>query len=475
MAKKPIISIRHMNVTYFPGRSNEVKALQDINLDIFPGEYIIFFGPSGCGKSTLLYSIAGLERNVEGDIVVKDKNLSDMDLHQLEAYHQQGVGMIFQSFYLIASLSVAQNVALPQVAVRKAKADRLKQANELLTKFGVGAQANKLPTELSGGQQQRVAICRSLMNNPDIIIADEPVGNLDSKSTKDVMELLRHLNDEEKKAVILVTHDPSHLFHAHRIFYLRDGKIIGTKVNTPEERMQPTTTGLQSTVSHWARAYATAGGAKSQVADNAGDLMYKSEEIFAEVLAHLTADEVAELEGRIQQMLQKGETDKRSIISFLRRPLKKGGIGMGITRAGKVAEEIITMAKEVKKAAKLATAKATKKAASEDDLPLTVVESSVLSTYVLDIMNLSLSGMAAAKHLEEVIRQRLEQKIDQAHVQRLLMLPVKKKGVGLGARTARKVAHKIELIVTSPSQNGPAAIPTQPLSAPASPAPDESE
>jgi putative ABC transport system ATP-binding protein len=238
MTTQPIISVRKLSVTYFPGKSNEVRALKDVELEIFPGEFVIFFGPSGCGKSTLLYSLSGLEKNISGEILVKGVDLPTMKPRQREAFHQRTIGMIFQAYYLIPSLSVLENVTLPQVALGEVPHVRTSKATALLQKFGVSEQARKLPNELSGGQQQRVAICRSVMNDPDILFADEPVGNLDSKSTEEVMKLLRELNERDKKTVILVTHDPSHLHHAHRVFYMRDGQIVRVQQNTTEERKQ---------------------------------------------------------------------------------------------------------------------------------------------------------------------------------------------------------------------------------------------
>ena len=234
----PLIDVRKLNVVYFPGKSNEVHALKDITLQIYPGEFIIFFGPSGCGKSTLLYSISGLETNIAGDVLVKGQNLPTMTKKQHEAFHQRTIGMVFQAFYLIPSLSVLHNVTLPQYALNVLKPRREERAMKLMERFGIAAQAGELPQELSGGQQQRVALCRSLMNDPEILFADEPVGNLDSKSSEEVMKLLRELNDRDKKTVILVTHDPSHLHNAHRVFYLRDGQIVRMQENTEQERQE---------------------------------------------------------------------------------------------------------------------------------------------------------------------------------------------------------------------------------------------
>src|SRR6056297_2087061 len=205
--QKPIIKIKDLNVTYFRGRPNEIKALDDISLDIYSGEFVIFFGPSGCGKSTLLYAVSGLETNITGNIFIDDKNIAQMKNREIEHFHQKKIGMIFQAYYLIHSLDVLKNVVLPQMALNVGKKKREKKALQLLEHFGVKEQRAKLPNELSGGQLQRVAICRALVNEPDVLLADEPVGNLDSKSAEEVMNLLKDLYDNQGKTVILVTHN----------------------------------------------------------------------------------------------------------------------------------------------------------------------------------------------------------------------------------------------------------------------------
>lgn len=447
MAKESIISIKNLNVTYFAGRSNEVRALQGISLDIFPGEFIIFFGPSGCGKSTLLYSIAGLELNVEGDIVVKGKNLSGMKLSDIEVYHQRVIGMIFQSFYLISSLSIAQNVALPQVAVRKPPSERIAKAMELLNKFGVGPQASKLPSELSGGQQQRVAICRSLMNDPDVLIGDEPTGNLDSKSSQDVMVLLRHLNDVDKKTVILVTHDPSHLRHAHRIFYLRDGKITGTKTNTEEERNREQSAPSvlsASTLSHWARAYAPTDAEEKKLVA----FSRKAEQIMAEVLTGLTVEEMNELGEKIGAILEHGKMEKNELTDYLHTPAKQGGIGMNKLKAqrldrdmGKLIKEILALQKPSKR----------KTRASDDNLTLTMLEAQELRRYLLTALDIRLSGPAAVHAMDDAIRLRLENTYDRLQVQEMLDRSISRKGAGLDSRVARLISRKLEPLITTPS------------------------
>ncbi len=231
----PIIRAQNLDFVYNPGKGNEFHALINISLDIYPEEFIIIFGPSGCGKSTLLNVIAGLETPDKGSIHVFGQNLTDMDSHDFAVYHRKEVGMIYQSYNLITSLTVLENVVLPQVFVNVKKGRRKRWGRELLKRFGIFEHADKIPTELSGGQQQRIGIARAIVNNPKIVLADEPVGNLDSNSAKLVLSILGDLNEKEKKTIILVTHNPEYLDYADRILYMKDGIITREVVNRNKE------------------------------------------------------------------------------------------------------------------------------------------------------------------------------------------------------------------------------------------------
>ena len=220
------IKIKDLSVLYNEGKSNEVRALENINLEIFPQEYLIIFGPSGCGKSTLLYSISGLQKPTYGKVEIDGQDINAMSKLEKAEFHRRKIGMIFQAFYLVDSLSVMDNVCLPKVFTGDRDEDRKEAGRKLLERFGIHQQADKFSSELSGGQKQRTSIARSLINNPEIIFADEPVGNLDSKSSFNVMSILSELNEKDKKTIILVTHDPAHLAYGDRVVHMKDGKII---------------------------------------------------------------------------------------------------------------------------------------------------------------------------------------------------------------------------------------------------------
>lgn len=223
---KPAIETQNLKVIYDLGKSRETRALDGVDVKVFPREFIIFFGPSGCGKSTLLYTFTGLEKPIQGKVFIHGKDLSLLSPSESAQFHQSSIGMIFQAYYLIPSLTVFDNVSLPQIFQKKSYSERKEKAFALLKRFGIEDQARKLPTELSGGQQQRVAICRALINDPAILLADEPVGNLDSFSAQIVIDMLKEINEKDKKTVALVSHDPRFLNLAHRVYYMEDGKIV---------------------------------------------------------------------------------------------------------------------------------------------------------------------------------------------------------------------------------------------------------
>lgn len=232
---EPIIKIKDMSIVYNKGKENEFRASDGINMEIYPYEYIIFFGPSGCGKSTTLYSILGILPPTDGVVLVKGENVYSYDSDDMVRYQTKVIGIMYQAFYLIPSISIVDNVALPQIFEGIPPAQRRTRALELLKRFGIDKQADKMPDALSGGQIQRVSVARSLVNDPEIILADEPVGNLDSTSADAVMNTLAEINEKDKKTVILVTHDAKYLPYAHRVFFMKDGKVTRIAPN-PEKK-----------------------------------------------------------------------------------------------------------------------------------------------------------------------------------------------------------------------------------------------
>jgi len=237
MAHSLVIEAKKIKKSFVVG-PNTIEVIRGVSFDIHPGDYCIFFGPSGCGKSTLLNLCSGLENPTEGKFLVRGEEIARYTSDQKAKFRQTKIGIVFQSFNLLKSMNVQENVALPLLAAGEPRERALKRATNLLTIFGLVKHQKNVHTELSGGQQQRVAMARALAANPWILICDEPTGNLDSKSAKDVMEIFYHLNRKSKRTLLMVTHNPDHLHYASRVFYMKDGLIEKTETNHTRPALQ---------------------------------------------------------------------------------------------------------------------------------------------------------------------------------------------------------------------------------------------
>ena len=228
--KKSIIKLDDVWKIYKMGDA-EVKALQGLSLDVREGEFVALMGPSGSVKSTAVNMIGCLDIPTKGKIWLDGHDISKLSESDLAQIRGKKIGFIFQQFNLIPTLTALENVALPIVFQSVERVIRIKRSTELLEIVDLGNRMYHKPTELSGGQQQRVAIARSLANNPEVILADEPTGNLDSTTGETVMSFLQKLNRKEGKTIIMVTHDRNVANHADRIEFLKDGKIIKSLEN----------------------------------------------------------------------------------------------------------------------------------------------------------------------------------------------------------------------------------------------------
>lgn len=210
--------------------SEIIHALQSITISINRGEYVAFMGPSGSGKSTLMNIIGCLDSPTDGNYILNEKNVSDLSENELAEIRNKEIGFVFQTFNLLPRASSLENVALPLIYAGIGKADREDRAQTALANVGLGDRSGHKPNELSGGQRQRVAIARALVNNPSIILADEPTGNLDSKTSHDIMDLFQELHNKGN-TIIMVTHEDDIAHCAHRIVRLRDGLIESDNPN----------------------------------------------------------------------------------------------------------------------------------------------------------------------------------------------------------------------------------------------------
>jgi len=220
-----MINSHNITKTYSKG-ATKVEALKGVSFSIENGEMVALMGASGSGKSTLLSLIGGLDKCDSGSISVDEENISALNAEKLADFRRDDVGFVFQQFHLIPTLSVVENIILPLLPSGIKKAECYSVAREALEKVGLGDREKHLPGELSGGEQQRVAIARALVNKPKIILADEPTGDLDSKTGEKILELLQSLNQKEKVTIIIATHDDKITQKAKRKIILEDGRVI---------------------------------------------------------------------------------------------------------------------------------------------------------------------------------------------------------------------------------------------------------
>lgn len=445
-SKKPIIEATDVSITYNLGKANELHALKNANVKIYPGEYVIFFGPSGCGKSTLLFALAGLQAITKGTIIIDGLEISKTKASSEEMvnFHRTKIGIIFQAFFLIPSLNIFKNIGLPRVFLSSPKKERDEKVEALLKRFDIEAQAKKLPSQLSGGQQQRVAIARALVNDPKILFADEPVGNLDTKSSDVVLEILKQLNEEDGRTIILVTHDARHLSFANRVFHLKDGLIIKetvnndirpTKVKIEEEQKKPEVTGEMDLL---LRTYS--GLSSAQLSGMI--IPYKAKQLVQDVLIGMSGDQIKNIEKTVEEYLMNIHSENYSIMEkTFDESLEKGGVGLDSRTAEVLTEKIKNVLEEIKylKNAELA----------EKDYKVSGSPEKIqhLRKFLLEKYDIHIKDEETIKRLDEIIQIRLENKIDSYRLRKTLDKSQKLGGVGLDGRNAKKIAKEMELIM----------------------------
>jgi putative ABC transport system ATP-binding protein len=228
-----LVQVENLTKVYGTGETS-VTALDHVNLEVNAGEFVAVMGPSGCGKSTLLHLMGGLDRPSDGRVIIDGQPLEDLSDEALTRVRRQKIGFVFQFYNLIPMLNATENAALPILLDGANPAQAKARAADWLQKMGLGHRLDSRPDQLSGGQQQRVAIARALVAEPQLVLADEPTGNLDSHASDEIVALLRQVADEWGRAVVMVTHDPHIAAYADRILFLKDGAIVAE--TRPEAR-----------------------------------------------------------------------------------------------------------------------------------------------------------------------------------------------------------------------------------------------
>lgn len=419
----PIIKLENLNFWYDKDKPTGLHALKNINLEIERGEYVAFFGPSGCGKTTLLHIIAGIDQTNEGRVLVNGRDITHFSKQELAVYRQIGVGIVFQQFNLIPSITVLDNVTLPMsflgVNIKKRKEEGIK----ILERFGLKNLANRYPHGLSGGQQQRVGIARSLANNAPIIIADEPLGNLDSENAKNVLNYLKELNKKDGKTIIVVTHEAWSLKDVQKVFYMKDGAI--TKV---EEVKKPQAL-VESLSTHFYKELTPTISQHELAAKSLSNLLLRG----------YTTEEIKRMEILLLQRFQKKITADQ-LKKFLDQPFKEGGVGLWRQKAERVAkyvEDVIEKRREI--------SKIYKELEANPESPLRY-ELEKIKIWLLEGYHGKISFFQDIR-LQEIIFQRIRNIIAPEHFRRILNLSLSKCGIGLKIRTAQRISEKMEAIL----------------------------
>ncbi|MBU3925807.1 ABC transporter ATP-binding protein [Patescibacteria group bacterium] len=417
-----IIKFENVNFFYEKGRPAETQALKDINLSIKKGDYVAFFGPSGCGKSTLLYTIAGIEQASSGRVLINNRDLTEFTKQELAIYRQIGVGIIFQNFNLIPSINVWENIALPMAFLGISFEVRKKRALTILERLGLNGLANRYPHELSGGQQQRVGVARAMSNNPPLILADEPLGNLDSVNANKVLDFLRELNQKDGQTIVMVTHEAWSLRDVQKIFYMRDGVITRVESKSPE------------TIKKGASSYYY-----KKLFPELPVAETRAKTIAQYVLRGYSEEEIKRLEYFLIQLLKK-QIDLDIFKAVLDRPYKNGGVGLWRQKAEKLTAEVEEMIKREESLKSLF-----ERMNNNPNAPI--------KAEIEDIQNWltkSFKGkMTAYQKLQisEIIEERLRNVINSDHFLKTLNLSKSLGGVGLKIGSSLKMKDKLESIL----------------------------
>lgn len=444
---EPIIKLNNVSLWYEKGKDIEVKALKNITIDIARGDYVAFFGPSGCGKTTMLYAISGIDHFQEGTIHINDKDISTLTNQELAIFRQTGIGIVFQQFNLVPSLTVLKNVALPMlfVGISSEKADV--EAAKLLERLALTEYANRYPFELSGGQQQRVGIARALANDPPIIIADEPLGNLDSVNAKKVLEFLKELNEKDGRTIIMVTHEAWSLRDVKTIYHMKDGSVTEVEHVTPK-------TLEESVVSHMNAQLSFVDDKKTVSPPKIEPIIdpKKDEKIDETTGDDITAHQLAnslmsgyslEEMSRFESIVKYRFANKIDAIDFKRLLLasfNQNGLGLKDKKADKVlfyVEDVIARRKDMRRIHRMMEKN------PEIDMFYEVqnLRNWLVEGYTRELTN------PEVKALTQIVSDRIRNFISRTKVVDLLTLSIIRGGLGLSFRAAKIFGDKLELVL----------------------------
>ncbi len=453
-----VIQLEKVNFWYDRGKPAEVWALQNVSMEIEEGEYVAFFGPSGCGKTSLLYAISGIEQPQSGKIAVSGKDITRLSPEGLAQYRQDGVGIVFQNFNLFPSLTVVDNVALPMAFLGIRPAEREKKALTILDRLTIKHLASRYPHELSGGQQQRVGIARALANDPPVIVADEPLGNLDSESANKVLEFLKELNEKDKRTVIMVTHEAWSLRDAKRIFFMKDGKVLKSETVQKRPEVAKSITAhmfqeLLTTSSDGVTALAAPIGGGESAGNKTGSL--PSAGVVAQTLSTILLRGYSPEEmQRFRKFLEERFSNKLTANQFrykLDQPFQKGGVGLWNQKARNLSEYIERIISERHRIDSFYKHLA--------DHPRTSLQAEVesLRVWLLEEYRGKISA-AQRRNIDELIEGRIRSKVPPETFRSRLHAPTRSGGGGVSFRAAQHASERMETILQG---SGSAPLPAE--------------
>ena len=428
-SEENLIELRNVNLTYNQGKSNAFQSLFDVNINVKKEEFVVILGPSGCGKSSLLNIIAGLEKPDNGTVFINGVDILRMKPSERTDFHRSKVGMIFQAYNLISTLSVLDNVALPQIFTNKKRKERESKVMLILERLGIKEHWKKIPVQLSGGQQQRIGIARSIVNNPALILADEPVGNLDSQSANNVMQIISDLNRKEGKTVLMVTHNPENVAWATHIIYMKDGKVIKEEWKNVDDVSEEKVSYVEENKSKFDKFVDKFRGlSEEQISFLLSPL--KAKIIAESFLIPYEEQQVKVIEEDIRLRLS-GSCDAAKFFERLDSPMEKDGAGLDERTARKFGlglEELIDVARK----------------ASSD------ISSQEKAKYIFSYLSKNKEMNIKEEHVEKVIlliEKRITNKIYYNDFKKMLDLPENLGGAGLDKRVVRNILREIDLIM----------------------------
>lgn len=428
---EPIIKLKDLEITYNPGKSNEYKATKGVSMEIYPGEFVAFFGPSGCGKSTLFYCILGVLPPSSGELYVMGQNPYSFSSEEMVNFQTNTIGIIYQAFFLINSISVIDNVVLPQIFHGVAPGKRRRWAKELLKRFDMEKHGEKFPDNLSGGQSQRVSVSRSMVNNPKILLADEPTGNLDSVSTKQVMNSLEEINRVDKKTVIIITHNAAQLSYAHRVFYMKDG-LLERIVPNPEKKQIAKVDKQKILVTEMDKL------AKIYPYDTPVRLKVKS--LVNYLTQDINFDQILRLENFVELMVER-KICKDEFIKLLTKHFHEGGLGLSPVAGKFMADKVEKVLTQSEDARRFRRRFMSNNFFSREDILL-----QRLTRYISDEYGEELD-QTRRKRLKDGVYKRVAGLISTGDFENFLRLPVLEGGVGVSRLRARKLTLHFEKIL----------------------------